>query len=114
MCWWLATARPGGPSAALCAPAGVLEDLGCPQARLIVISVSDAKETELLVRRIHEASPGVDIVVRSQYEMDAGPLRVAGASEVISSEETSSAATVRAAVTALEDWNVEAKPAEAG
>ncbi len=92
----------------------VLEDLGCPHARLVVLSVSDPKEAELLVRRIHEVVPAVDIVVRSQYEMDSGPLRVAGAREVVSSEETSRVATVRAALTALEDWKVEAEPAEAG
>ncbi len=79
----------------------VLAELGCRDARLVVLSINDAGDTERVVRTIHDNFPDTEIVVRGQYEMDSESLRVAGAKEVITSEATSSAATVRAVLAAL-------------
>jgi len=40
----------------------VLEDLGCKDARLVVLTVNDARATELAVRRIRATAPDVAIV----------------------------------------------------
>ena len=81
----------------------VLDELGCMDARLVVLCINDAKATESVVRSIHKEFPEVAIVVRGQYEMDSGSLRVAGASRVITSEATTSAETVRATLASLKE-----------
>ena len=92
----------------------VLEELGCGDARLLVLCISDPRTTELVVRAIHESFPEIGIVVRGQFEMDAEPLRAAGAKEVVTSEATSGEATVRAVLAALPDGGPVNGPEEPG
>ena len=75
----------------------LLEELGCEHARLVVISINDARAAELAVRVVREAAPDTAILVRTQYEMDEDSLRRAGASGVVTAEATASAAIVEAA-----------------
>ena len=79
----------------------VLDELGCCDAHLVVLSISDAKCTETVVRKIHRRFPDIEIIVRGQFETDSVALMGAGATKVVTSEATSSAATVRAALTSL-------------
>ena len=79
----------------------VLEELGCQDARLVVLSINDARATELAVRRIRSTAPDVAIIARAPYELDRGPLRAAGASQVVTAEATASAAIVSRSLAAL-------------
>jgi CPA2 family monovalent cation:H+ antiporter-2 len=81
----------------------VLEELGCGHARLVVISINDARATELAVRTIRGAGHGRAIVARTQYELDRESLLAAGATEVITAEATASDALVRAALASLDE-----------
>ena len=80
----------------------VLEELGCNEARLVVIGINDTNATELVTRAIRKAAPGVTIVARAQYEMDRDALRRAGATEVVSAEAIAGEALVGAVLRALE------------
>ena len=83
----------------------VLEELGCRQARLVVVNINDTSAAEAAVRTIRATAPQVEVIARAPYEMDMAALRSAGATEVITAEATASAAIVascRAALRAMQ------------
>ena len=83
----------------------VLEELGCRQARLVVVNINDTSAAESAVRTIRATAPHVEVIARAPYEMDMAALRSAGATEVITAEATASAAIVascRAALRAMQ------------
>ena len=79
----------------------MLEELSCRNARLVVLSINDAKATELATRTIRAAAPDTIIIVRAQYEMDKDSLRAAGATHVITAEAMACSAIVRTSLAAL-------------
>ena len=79
----------------------VLEELGCKDARLVVLTVNDARATELAVRRIRATAPGVTIVARAPYELDRASLHHAGATVIVTAEATASASIVSRSLAAL-------------
>lgn len=79
----------------------VLDELGCGEARLVVLTINDTRAAELAVRRIRAAAPDVDVIVRAPYELDRRPLRAAGATEVVTAEATASASVVDRSLAAL-------------
>ena len=79
----------------------VLEELGCRNARLIVLSINDARATELATRTMRAAAPDTTIIVRAQYEMDKDSLHAAGATHVITAEAMACSAIVRTSLAAL-------------
>ena len=79
----------------------VLEELSCRNVRLVVLSINDAKATELATRTIRAAAPDTIIIVRAQYEMDKDSLRAAGATHVITAEAMACSAIVRTSLAAL-------------
>ena len=79
----------------------VLEELSCRNVRLVVLSINDAKATELATRTIRAAAPDTTIIVRAQYEMDKDSLRAAGATHVITAEAMACSAIVRTSLAAL-------------
>ena len=85
----------------------VLKTLGCKDARLVVISINDARATELAVGAIRKLAPDLPIVVRAWYDMDQNSLHAAGATTVVSAENTTSAAIVRSIIAALHSTKTE-------
>ena len=79
----------------------VLEELGCRNAQLVVLSINDARATELATRTIRLAAPDTTIIVRTQYEMDKDSLHAAGATQVITAEAMACSAIVRTSLAAL-------------
>ena len=79
----------------------VLEELGCTDARLVVLTVNDARATELAVRRIRAFAPDVAIVARAPYELDRASLHHAGATVIVTAEATASASIVSRSLAAL-------------
>ena len=73
----------------------LLEELGCSQARLVVLSINDPRAAERAARTIRHAAPEVPILARAQYVMDKDALLAAGATTVITAEETARDAIVR-------------------
>jgi CPA2 family monovalent cation:H+ antiporter-2 len=80
----------------------VLEELGCAEARLVVVAINDPKATESATRTIKTVAPGVPILVRTAYEMDRDSILAAGADRVVTAESTASEAMVRACIEALD------------
>ncbi|MEM7437368.1 MAG: cation:proton antiporter [Myxococcota bacterium] len=72
----------------------LLEELGCERAKLVVVSINDARASLLAVRVIRETAPHVPILVRSQYVMDEAPLRESGATVVVSAEQVATHAVI--------------------
>jgi CPA2 family monovalent cation:H+ antiporter-2 len=56
----------------------VLELAGVEAARLVVVATSEPNETRLIVERVHELDPAVDIVVRTHSDSEAAHLRALG------------------------------------
>ena len=83
----------------------VLHELGCADARLVVLCIGDARASESVVRAVHEIAPNAGIVVRGVFEEDTESLRSAGATEVLTREATACQATVRAT---LGSWSAKA------
>ena len=81
--------------------AEVLDELGCKNARLVVLSINDAKATELATRAIRATGSDACIIARALYEIDNESLKKAGATEIITAEETASAAVVNSCLAAL-------------
>ena len=79
----------------------VLEELGCRQARLVVVNINDTIAAETAVRTIRATAPQVAVIARAPYEMDMDALRSAGATEVIAAEATASDAIVATSLAAL-------------
>ena len=79
----------------------VLQELGCKNARLVVLNINDPRAAELAVSTIRAGAPDTTLIVRAQYELDKDLLREAGATEVITAEAMASAAIVRASLAAL-------------
>jgi CPA2 family monovalent cation:H+ antiporter-2 len=74
----------------------LLEELGCANARLVVLSINDPRAAERAVRVIHHTAPKVPILARAQYVMDKEALLAAGATTVVTAEETARDAIVEA------------------
>ena len=72
----------------------VLEELGCRNARLVVVTINDTRATELAVRTIRRTAPDTLIIARALYDIDEDSLRAAGATRVITAEATTSAVIV--------------------
>ena len=68
----------------------VLEELGCGDARLVVVTINDTRATEVAVRAIRRAAPDTPIIARTLYDMDESSLHAAGATRVITAEATTS------------------------
>ena len=79
----------------------VLDELGCQDARLVVLTVNDARATELAVRRIRATAPDVAIIARAPYELDRASLHDAGATAIVTAEATASASIVSRSLAAL-------------
>ena len=79
----------------------VLEELGCREARVVVLAINDARATELAIRTIREVASETMIIARTYYEIDEPSLREAGATQTISAEATASSALVRATLAAV-------------
>ena len=56
----------------------VLKMAGIESARLVVVAVSDAHETRLIVERARELEPNIDVVVRTHSDAEAARLRALG------------------------------------
>ena len=74
----------------------VLEELGCRNARLVVVTINDTRATELATLTIRRTAPDTPIIARAMYDMDEESLRTAGATRVITAEATTSAVIVSA------------------
>ena len=57
----------------------VLEELGCRNARLVVVTINDTRATELAVRTIRRTAPATPVIARALYDIDEDSLRAAGA-----------------------------------
>lgn len=79
----------------------VRESLGCRHARLVVISINDTRAAELAVRGIRKIAPNLPIIARAWYDMDKDSLQAAGATKVVTAENTTSGAIVDASLAAL-------------
>jgi CPA2 family monovalent cation:H+ antiporter-2 len=56
----------------------VLEQARIEQARLLIVTSTDAHETRLIVERAHERHPSLDVVVRTHSDGEAAYLRALG------------------------------------
>jgi K+:H+ antiporter len=54
----------------------VLELAHVGEARLVIVASSEANETRLIVDRVRELAPGVDLVVRTHSDIEAARLRI--------------------------------------
>ena len=79
----------------------VLEELGCRNARLVVVTINDTRATEIAVRGIRGTAPDTPIIARATYDMDEGSLHAAGANRVITAEATTSDVVVSACLAEL-------------
>ena len=86
----------------------VLEELGCRNARLVVVTINDTRATELAVRAIRRTAPDAPIIARALYDIDEDSLKVAGATRVITAEATTSAVIVSTCLTELGSPKTEA------
>ena len=64
----------------------VLEHVNIADARAVVIAISDSMATRRITTMVRGVSPKVQIIVRTRYLGEMGPLYEAGASEVIPEE----------------------------
>lgn len=80
----------------------LLDELGCKQARLVVICINDPRATELAVRTVREVGPHTQILARAQYQMDEETIRKAGADWITSAEATASESLVGSAMRMLD------------
>lgn len=74
----------------------VLHEIGCGDARLIVVAINDPRAAELAVRKLRAASPDTPIVARVQYVSDRAAMIAAGATEVVAAETTAAEAMTAA------------------
>ena len=79
----------------------VLEELGCRNARLVVVTINDTRATELAVRTIRRTAPATPVIARALYDIDEDSLRAAGATRVVTAEATTSAEIVSTCLTEL-------------
>ena len=79
----------------------VLEELGCRNARLVVVTINDTRATELAVRTIRRTAPDTPVIARALYDIDEDSLRSAGATRVVTAEATTSAVIVSTTLTEL-------------
>ena len=79
----------------------VLKTLGCKDARLVIISINDARATGLAVGAIRKIAPDLAIIARAWYDIDKDALYDAGATEVVTAENTASGVIVRSMIMAL-------------
>lgn len=86
----------------------VLEELGCRNARLVVVTINDTRATELAVRTIRRTAPDIPVIARALYDLDEDSLKAAGATRVITAEATTSAAIVTTCLTELGSPKTEA------
>jgi CPA2 family monovalent cation:H+ antiporter-2 len=70
----------------------LLEELGIERARLLVIAVNDPGAAERAIRTAKRMVPDLQIVARTQYDVDIPGLRRAGATAVVSAEKAATAA----------------------
>ena len=85
----------------------VLKTLGCQDAQLVVISINDARATELAVGGLRKIAPNLPIIARAWYDIDKDSLYAAGATKVVTAENTTSGAIVEASLFALHSTKTE-------
>ena len=85
----------------------VLEELGCRNARLVVVTINDTRATELAVRTIRRTAPDTLIIARALYDIDEDSLKAAGATRVITAEATTSAVIVDTTLAELDPKKME-------
>ena len=76
-------------------------EIGCSQARLVIVDIYDTPHAETVIRAIRAEAPDVPLIALIQYEMDRDSLQSAGASEVVTVEATASSAIVETCFQAL-------------
>lgn len=76
----------------------VVKELGCTEARLIVLAINDPKATELATRAIRDVAPRVPVIARAPYELDRALLVDAGATQVVTAEASAKDALVVASL----------------
>ncbi len=86
----------------------VLEELGCRNARLVMVSINDNRAAELAIRMIRRTAPDAPIIARALYDIDEDALRAAGATKVVTAEATTSAVLVGTCLAELGSTRLEA------
>lgn len=86
----------------------VLEELGCRNARLVVVTINDTRATEVAVRTIRRTAPDTPVIARALYDIDEDALKAAGATRVVTAEATTSAEIVSTCLTELGSTESEA------
>lgn len=64
----------------------LLSRLGVPEARLVVVAISDALATRRIVTRLRVLAPDTPVLARTRYVREVDPLETAGASSVVAEE----------------------------
>ncbi len=64
----------------------ILEHVGTPRARLVVVAISDPVATREVVATAHAIAPEVPILARTRYVQHVDELSAAGASQVVAEE----------------------------
>ena len=72
----------------------ILENLGAPHARMFVISINDHDATVRAIAACRSCAPELRIVARARFAVDVGPLKKAGATNVIDAETAAAGAVV--------------------
>ena len=72
----------------------VIEELGCENARLVVITVSDIRAADRAIRVIRSTAPDLPIIASTLYDTDRDSLTAAGATQVVTAEATTADAVV--------------------
>ena len=66
--------------------ATLLEQIGVPEARLVVVALADATATREVVRAVRRVAPEVPIVARTRFVLDVDRLAESGATNVVVEE----------------------------
>ena len=72
----------------------VIKEIGCENARLVVITIHDTRATDRAIRAIRSTAPDVPIIASTLYDVDRDSLTAAGATEVVTAEATAADAVV--------------------
>jgi len=80
----------------------ILEHLGVPRARLVVVAISDPLATHEVVRLARRLAPAACIVARTRYVLEVDPLTAEGADHVVAEEVESGLALLGKALRAFD------------
>jgi CPA2 family monovalent cation:H+ antiporter-2 len=76
----------------------ILEHLGAPHARMLVISINDHDATVRAISACRSVAPELQIIARARFAVDVGPLEKAGATNVIDAETAAAGGVVNCVV----------------